>query len=140
MQKSLGIAWWKLGNKMRRCKLIKIRAVKLCMWDWIQIYLAIFYVLLYTVSIVVCHVFNYFFFLILKVSYFTREVKTIHDQLVVFTSYCVYGLAGCHSCQVGPLNLLSCFYGFTNYASFSSHFSYCWTSSTIGPFVKNKHR
>ena len=87
----------------------------------------------------VCHVFN-FFLLILKVNYFIRDVKTIHDQLVVFTSCCVHGLASCHSCHVGPLNLLSCFYGFTNDAPFSSHFSYCWASSTIGPFVKNGHQ
>ena len=98
MQKSLGIAWWKLGNKMRRCKLIKIRAVKLCMWDWIQIYLAIFYVLLYTVSIVVCHVFNFFFFFNFKSQLFYKGSKNN-----TWSARCIYLLLCIWACWLSFL-------------------------------------
>ena len=48
-----------------------------------------------------------------------------------FTSYCVYEPVDCHSCHVGPLNLLSYFYHL---------FPYCWASSAIEFFVKNRYQ
>ena len=36
----------------------------------------------------------------------------------IFTSYCVHGLTGYHSCLVGLLNLLPCFYYFYHLYSF----------------------
>ena len=73
---------------------------------------------------------------------------------LIFTSYSSHGPAGCSSCHVGLLCLLSLFLGFLGSLtsslplilpmdfpfSFSFHFPYCWASSTIRPFIKNRHQ
>ena len=72
------------------------------------------------------------------------------SQLIyfTFTSYCAHESAGYHSYHIGVLSLLYLFWTFTTHLlyfylfhfSFSLTFSYCWTFSFMGLFVKNRYQ